>query len=292
MKLLHPVFLAALSRAFVIPPEGVLEQVAVESHRAFSSVPQELSSLGEGAHELISAAEDAFQKAVRHGRDVGPSQIESLKNSIAHGPSALDDLSCEGEALHEARWGRLPDFWKPKRPHKPKKPHHGHHKSNKTVYELIAGSKYTTKLAGLINKYDDLVTLLNGTTANFTVFAPTDKAFAKIPKDAPEPSPEVLKKILTYHVSGDFYPAGRVLASATIPTLLNRTDLSLKPEETPQRLSFHIGLRGLTVNFLARVIAIDIVRHSLAFCMNLTLAKSYTSNSLARMVSSMALTAF
>lgn len=65
------------------------------------------------------------------------------------------------------------------RPHHPP-PHHGrphhpphHDKSNKTVYELIAESKYTTKLAKLINDYPDIVAILNGTTANFTVFAPT-----------------------------------------------------------------------------------------------------------------------
>ncbi|PMD31472.1 hypothetical protein L207DRAFT_591432 [Hyaloscypha variabilis F] len=49
-------------------------------------------------------------------------------------------------------------------------------------YEVIAGSKYTTKLAKLINEFPDLVEVLNGTAANYTVFAPTDKAFEKIPE--------------------------------------------------------------------------------------------------------------
>ena len=46
----------------------------------------------------------------------------------------------------------------------------------------------------------------------------TNKAFEKIPEHAPKPSKEVLKKILTYHVVPEFYPAGRVLASHTAPT--------------------------------------------------------------------------
>jgi uncharacterized surface protein with fasciclin (FAS1) repeats len=85
--------------------------------------------------------------------------------------------------------------------------------------KLISESKYTTKLAKLIDEYDDLVKLLNGTKANYTVFAPTDEAFEKIPHHGKKPSKEVLKSILLYHVSDDFYPAGRVLHSYTIPTL-------------------------------------------------------------------------
>ena len=62
-----------------------------------------------------------------------------------------------------------PEHGRPgKGPHHP--PHH--HKPNMTVYQLIAGSKYTTKLAKLISEYDDLVEALNSTKANYTVFAP------------------------------------------------------------------------------------------------------------------------
>jgi len=53
-----------------------------------------------------------------------------------------------------------------------------------------------------------------------------------------------------------FFPAGRVLVTHTIPTLLMGDHLSSQPE--PQRLSVNIGLRGLTLNFYSRVIAINI----------------------------------
>lgn len=140
-------------------------------------------------------------------------------------------------------------------------PHHGpphHGKPNMTVYQLISSSKYTTKLAKLINKYDDIVEALNSTeVTNFTIFAPTDRAFEKIPEHAHKPSEAQLKALLQYHISGDFYPAGRILASRTIPSLFIKDTLGDKPH--PQRLSTNIGPRGLTVNFYSRVVAVDIV---------------------------------
>ncbi|KAF4304540.1 hypothetical protein GTA08_BOTSDO07722 [Botryosphaeria dothidea] len=136
------------------------------------------------------------------------------------------------------------------RPHRPP-----HHKPNQTVYELIANSKYTTKLAELINDDPELVKVLNGTAANYTVFAPTDKAFEKIPKHVKKPSEEFIKKVLLYHISPDFYPAGRVLKTYTIPTLYKEPELG---DDYPQRLSVNVGLRGLTLDFYSRIVAINI----------------------------------
>ncbi|KAF2149485.1 FAS1 domain-containing protein [Myriangium duriaei CBS 260.36] len=147
---------------------------------------------------------------------------------------------------------------RPERPphHPPGPPHHDHPHTNLTLYQLISESKYTTKLAKLISDYDDLVDILNGTKANYTVFAPTDKAFAKIPEHAPKPSKEQLKKLLTYHISPQYLPAREVLKAHTIPTLFAAEDLA--PEPVPQRLSIHLGFRGLTVNFYSRIVAVDI----------------------------------
>ncbi|RMZ91976.1 hypothetical protein DV736_g800, partial [Chaetothyriales sp. CBS 134916] len=141
-----------------------------------------------------------------------------------------------------------------RRPHHP--PHHG--KPNETVYEIISRSQYTTKLAAAINEFPDLVDLLNGTKANYTIFAPTDRAFEKIPKHAPKPPKEFLKKLLTYHLSTEFYPIGRVFASRTIPTALDAEFLSSKDHTVSQRLSTQIGFRGLTVNFYSHVVSVDI----------------------------------
>lgn len=122
-----------------------------------------------------------------------------------------------------------------------------------TVYELISKSKYTTKLAKLIDQYDDLVKTLNGTKANYTIFAPTDEAFEKIPHHGKHPSKEQLKDILLYHVSDDFYPAGRVLHSYTIPTLYEPEQLGHK-----QRLTVRVTLKGPAINFYAKLVAVDI----------------------------------
>jgi uncharacterized surface protein with fasciclin (FAS1) repeats len=78
--------------------------------------------------------------------------------------------------------------------------------SGKTIASIVAGNKnFTTLLTAL--KAADLVDTLAG-EGPFTVFAPTNAAFAKIPKATltnllkPE-NKEQLKKVLTYHaVSG------------------------------------------------------------------------------------------
>lgn len=54
----------------------------------------------------------------------------------------------------------------------------------------------------------------------------------------------------------DFYPAARVLVTHTVPTLLKGDHLGSEP--LPQRLSFNVGLKGLTVNFYSRIVAINI----------------------------------
>jgi len=99
------------------------------------------------------------------------------------------------------------------------------------------------------------VEILNGTAANYTLFAPTDKAFEKIPKGHKKPSKELIKKVLAYHLSPEFYPAGRVLVSHTIPTSLGEDQLGGEP----QRLRVGLGLfKGLSINFYSKIIAVNI----------------------------------
>ncbi|GAB7361811.1 hypothetical protein MBLNU230_g1853t1 [Neophaeotheca triangularis] len=264
MKLLQVLPFAALTTAFVLPSEEVLQDIAIESnHRGNSwtdqvastkdSVLQEFKDQLEEVSETYKDAWEQVQKksknavdaAIEQGSDALDSVNSKVHETAFDAQSWLDSSADEVyEYIEEAGHGHGG--------------HHGHHdhKPNMTVYQLISESKYTTKLAKLINKYDDLVETLNGTQANYTVFAPTDKAFAKIPEHAPEPSREQLKKLLEYHVSPDFYPAGRVLATHTVPTLLKVDSLGAEPR--PQRLSFNIGLRGLTVNFYSRIVAVNI----------------------------------
>jgi uncharacterized surface protein with fasciclin (FAS1) repeats len=81
-----------------------------------------------------------------------------------------------------------------------------------------AGS-FTTLIKAL--EATALVGTLSG-KGQFTVFAPTDEAFAKLPAGTVESlltDPAALKKILLYHVVAGEVPASQVVASSTLQTL-------------------------------------------------------------------------
>jgi len=73
------------------------------------------------------------------------------------------------------------------------------------IVQIASGNKDFSTLVSLLKKAD-LVTTFEG-KGPFTVFAPSNEAFAAIPKDqldALESNPEMLKSVLLYHVvSGD-----------------------------------------------------------------------------------------
>lgn len=247
-KLITVLPLAALSIAFVVPDQNVMSLIAIESHQSSGSILNSLPTkdriLNEAeitSSKIAKCSKNAIDHAIEYAADAGHDFSRKLEETAANTKSWLDSeyTSFDRPGGHG---------------------HHGHHgqKPNLTVYELIAKSEYTTKFAELINDYDDLVELLNGTAANYTVFAPINKAFEGIPEDAPKPSKEDIKNILQYHVSSEFYPAGRILTTHTVPSSYVEESLGGRL----QRLSTNIGLRGLTVNFYSRIIAIDIVRAS------------------------------
>lgn len=245
MKLTNILPLAALCTVgvtFVIPDEKVMNQIAIESHDTPRPCHERLPT----KYKLASEFEDTFSKFKETSRNAFDQAVETATDAKDEASQIFHDTAANTKNWIDSASLGLKDF----------DHDHGHHKKpNMTVYQLIAESKYTTKLAALINEYPDLVEALNGTAANYTVFAPTDHAFEKIPEHAPKPSKEELKKVLEYHVSSDFYPAGRVLVTHTIPTLLEGDDIGFEA----QRLSTNIGLKGLTVNFYSRVVAINIV---------------------------------
>lgn len=264
MKFSSVLPLAVATSAFVLPPEEVLSELKIEDHHleakvdhwleeASSTKDEFLSNVKKYFGEVSETTKDAWTEISETGKSVLDQALEKAHDTAESLGSTLEDAADDIQSYIEDN-----DFFtgfggdhhgKPKHP-----PHH--HEPNETVYQLIAGSKYTTKLAKLISEYDDLVDALNSTKANFTVFAPTDSAFEKIPEHAPKPSKEQLKAILSYHVVPDVYTAGRVLVTHTAPTLLKGEHLSSQPE--PQRIAFKLGLRGLTVNFYSRIVAINI----------------------------------
>ena len=278
-------FVAAGS-ALVLPPEQILSEVRVEdNHRDsgwYEDVVSEKEDIFSKAKELV---EEQYTEVTGHTKDAWREFSKCSKNGLdeafeyagetadivnekvrdtATGTQAW--LKVAAESVYNAVEDAMPDddnydvfdgghHGRPGRGRRPHHPPH-HQKPNLTVYQMIAESKYTTKLAELIGEFDDLVEALNSTKANYTVFAPTDKALSKIPDDAPKPSKEQLKKFLSYHVIPDLYTAKDVFIAQTAPMLLKSDSLGSEP--LPQRVSFQLGLRGITVNLYARVVAVNI----------------------------------
>ncbi|KKY14914.1 putative fasciclin domain family protein [Phaeomoniella chlamydospora] len=250
MKLLSILPLAALSTAFVIPDQEVMSSVAIENHDSFINQAWDILA---SPSEIINDVEDSVIEALGCARGHFSDAVDyAFDKSSQFGTNFEEAFDTQSwlESAHE-QFDQLSK--PPKRPHK--KPHHTPHHDfpNETIYELISNSKYTTVLAKLIDDYPDLVETLNGTKANYTLFVPTDKAFKKIPKHAPKPSKEFLKKVLEYHISPEFYPAGRVLTTRTIPTLFKSPALG----DAPQRLSSQISLKGLTLDFYSKIFSVN-----------------------------------
>jgi uncharacterized surface protein with fasciclin (FAS1) repeats len=93
--------------------------------------------------------------------------------------------------------------------------------AGKTIVDVVGKNKYFTTLVSAL-KAADLVETLSG-EGPYTVFAPTNAAFAKLPKGTlkkllkPE-NKEQLKKILTYHVVAGA-KTSKTLKSGTIETV-------------------------------------------------------------------------
>ncbi len=95
------------------------------------------------------------------------------------------------------------------------------------VETAIAAGSFKT-LVSLLEQAGLAETLATG--GKFTVFAPTDAAFAKVPKktlDALGANPEKLKAVLLYHVAKGELRAERVVKRSSIKTL-NGASLKVK----------------------------------------------------------------
>ena len=89
-----------------------------------------------------------------------------------------------------------------------------------SIADIASGSKQFETLTSLLAQAD-LVETLDG-KGRFTVFAPTDAAFAKVPKstlDALAADPEQLKAVLLYHVADGRLTARKVVKRKSIRTL-------------------------------------------------------------------------
>jgi uncharacterized surface protein with fasciclin (FAS1) repeats len=112
----------------------------------------------------------------------------------------------------------------------------------------------------LVKNDSSLIDLFNKTSKDgkITLFAPTDCAFEKIlkhvPKNATHPPKWLIKKLIEYHTIDAFYPAPRVVAHRTIPTLFKA---HYGPNLT-QRIRVGAGVKGVNFNFYAHPVFLDI----------------------------------
>ncbi|KAL4970529.1 fasciclin domain-containing protein [Aspergillus stella-maris] len=177
---------------------------------------------------------------------------------------------------------------------------HPHHPptSDKTIYQLISESKYTTVLKNWIETDKELVDFLNSTEHHkITIFAPTDAAFEKIPhhrhrdhdhdhdhdhdgestldipwqdqNTTPSVPKEVVRLLARYHASPFELNAAKLFHSHTIPSALHDPFLGGSSDGDEgeeygehkgllQRIAVRAGFKGLTLNFYSHIVAADI----------------------------------
>jgi uncharacterized surface protein with fasciclin (FAS1) repeats len=239
---LWPVMVASLSSAFVLPThQQALSDLAVDHHNANNKV-ELLDDLQTSIYTTASDIQDTLDDTLNL-------ITETLHTKAEHCfKHPFDDAESLPEDITE-----LPPFSQQRPPH--------HLPSDKTIYELITESKYTTILAKIIKEDEELVDFLNSTKANHTLFAPTDDAFKKLPHHPDhKPPKELIRAVIKYHLVPGLWDAASVFHSHTLPTQLEASSLG---DGLPQRLAVRVGWRGLTLNYYSRIVAPDIVSHSI-----------------------------
>jgi transforming growth factor-beta-induced protein len=118
---------------------------------------------------------------------------------------------------------------------------------SETIVQVAAGDARFTTLVKLVKAAGLAETLSSG---SYTVFAPTDAAFAKVPKKtlaALAKNKAKLKAVLLYHVVAGEVPASKVV--------------KLKSAKTLNGASVKISVRGKTVrlNRTAKVVQADVM---------------------------------
>ena len=173
MKLINVLPFAAFSFALVLPDESVMSQVAIESDQTSEPFIEKIPSKDQAVNQfqnsftkLLDTSKTFFDDAVEHVTETKEEVTDQAYETAYHVSSWLDSAANKVQELGDD----LRPFSENDNDHKGRKGHHGHcKKPNLTVYELISKSKYTTKLAALINEYEDVVELLNGTAANYSM---------------------------------------------------------------------------------------------------------------------------
>jgi uncharacterized surface protein with fasciclin (FAS1) repeats len=121
-------------------------------------------------------------------------------------------------------------------------------KPKKTITETVVESRRFDTLESLVISAG-LAETLSG-KGPYTVFAPTDRAFSKVPAETLEAlgnDPDALRRVLLYHVADGRYPAARVVRKRSIETLAGPR-LKVKATESAVRVG---GARVITPDIKA-----------------------------------------
>jgi hypothetical protein len=229
MKFVTAIPFAALAGAFVLPEplnRLLFKDRHHDAHAFWDKLPSK-HSIASSFADTVDAFSSGIETAVNNAIDAAEHAFDLAGDDPASDLDLADD--------------------KPRHP--------PHPRSNLTIYQLIQKSNHTTKFAELVSKYDSIVKILNSTDANYTLFVPIDAAFEHLPHHK-KPSDEFIEKVLKYHIAAGFYPAGRIIATPTLPTVVEEKWLGDKP----QRLRTNVGLGGIFVNFYDKIIRANIVR--------------------------------
>ncbi|KAJ5331574.1 hypothetical protein N7476_001357, partial [Penicillium atrosanguineum] len=125
--------------------------------------------------------------------------------------------------------------------------------SPSVTIEHVLQSAKTSRLANLMKNTDYLVNVLNSTTANYTLFAPTNSALERLLDE--EPPTELLKQIEHYHVIPGLFNTNKCRRHQTLRTALNESSLG---KHMPQRVVVRKRQNALLLNGMSRIVVGDI----------------------------------
>ncbi|ORX86091.1 hypothetical protein K493DRAFT_411366 [Basidiobolus meristosporus CBS 931.73] len=106
------------------------------------------------------------------------------------------------------------------------------HEGNETVLEVLGRDGRFSKFLQKINQHNSLEGDLGDPREEWTIFAPTDKAFSRLHKSHEKYSDEQLRKVLQYHVVQETLMEDEFETNSLIPT----TFVSSRLDGHPQRL--------------------------------------------------------
>ena len=157
MQLLSILAVAGAATAFVLPDQQLMSTLEIKSRKSSDSVHRTFPS----PLQIIKALENQINHAAGESKNI---LDQALSSVVGRASRAADSIqSTYSEVLLNAQDGLsniLGGGDHPPHHGGPHNPHHGH-KPNQTIYQLISGSKYTTKLAELIDEDEELVKVRN-----------------------------------------------------------------------------------------------------------------------------------